>query len=77
MTPLWIASTAALGQLPIGLLTDGEMAILRAWAEDFAMAQVVIERDRWKNPAFLWPVAMPDDVARWLTKNQPKIVPRD
>jgi hypothetical protein len=31
---------------PVGALTDGEVAMLRAWAEDYAVAQVAAERER-------------------------------
>ena len=33
-----------LGRPPIGLLTSGEVALLRAWAEDYARAAVAAER---------------------------------
>ena len=32
--------------MPVGLLTDGEVALLRAWAEDLTAAAVAEVRDR-------------------------------
>ena len=41
-----ILSSDQLGPLPIGAMTDGEVALLRAWAEDFADERVAAECER-------------------------------
>lgn len=35
--------------IPVGALTDGEAALLRAWAEDYAAAAVQAERAGWMS----------------------------
>jgi hypothetical protein len=45
-------------------------------AQEVARA-VVQERMRWEHLAFLWPAAMPDEVASWVSANPPNVVPRD
>jgi hypothetical protein len=41
------------------------------------LCDVDAERERWQRPAFLWPAAMPDAVARWVSANVSQVVPRD
>ncbi len=45
-------------------------------AADHTARAVAAERERWERPAFLWPAAMPDEVARWLSANPPQVLPR-
>ena len=40
-------------------------------------AAVAAERERWSQPAFLWPVEMPAEVSRWISAHPPRVVPRD
>jgi hypothetical protein len=38
-------TTPELPRIPVGLLTSGESALLRAWAEDYGAACAAAERD--------------------------------
>ena len=46
-TPAEVRCNAELGRPPVGALTGGEIAMLRAWAEDFARAERMAERAAW------------------------------
>ena len=50
-TPGNVRLNTGLGLLPVGALTDGEVALLRAWAEDYAAECVAAERERWTDAA--------------------------
>lgn len=46
--------TDGLGHPPVGALTDGEVAMLRAWAEDYAAAQVAAATERLRADRDSW-----------------------